>query len=178
MDSPDAGHRPQPTQRGVRASHRVSHAMTPSMENMVRKNSCYRNHARWKRHIVLEVLHGKRLRGKLPYDWDADAPPHRQAVEGILPPDFDRDEVYRQRINQILHRAGSVDQYFVRIWWSDDDGRFLAAAPQFACAIADGATRAEALAALEVVVREWIETARQQGRAIPNPRRRSPPSSG
>ncbi len=40
-----------------------------------------------------------------------------------------------------------------------------------ACA-ADGATYQEALANVEVVIREWIETARELGRTIPTPRGR------
>jgi predicted RNase H-like HicB family nuclease len=38
--------------------------------------------------------------------------------------------------------------------------------------MADGATYAEAVAAAEVVIGDWIETARALGRPIPEPRGR------
>ena len=38
--------------------------------------------------------------------------------------------------------------------------------------MADGASYAEAIANAEVVIREWIETARELGRPIPEPRGR------
>jgi predicted RNase H-like HicB family nuclease len=38
--------------------------------------------------------------------------------------------------------------------------------------MADGKTKAKALAAAERVAREWIETAKQLGRPIPKPRGR------
>jgi predicted RNase H-like HicB family nuclease len=60
-------------------------------------------------------------------------------------------------------------RYELIIYWSDDDGAFIAELP--GCA-ADGATYAEAVARVEVVIAEWIETARELGRPIPRPRGR------
>ena len=37
---------------------------------------------------------------------------------------------------------------------------------------ADGATYQEALANVEVIIQEWIETAKQEGRPIPEPKGR------
>jgi predicted RNase H-like HicB family nuclease len=37
---------------------------------------------------------------------------------------------------------------------------------------ADGATRQEALANVEVIIAEWMETARNLGRSIPEPKGR------
>jgi len=44
--------------------------------------------------------------------------------------------------------------------------------PELAGCAADGATYQEALANIEVVIAEWIETARELGRPIPEPRGR------
>ena len=57
------------------------------------------------------------------------------------------------------------------IYWSDEDGAYIAAVPELPSAMADGATRREALANAETVIQEWIETARELGRPIPPPTR-------
>jgi predicted RNase H-like HicB family nuclease len=44
--------------------------------------------------------------------------------------------------------------------------------PELAGRAADGATRQEALANVEVVIAEWLETARELGRSIPHPKGR------
>lgn len=58
------------------------------------------------------------------------------------------------------------------IYWSPDDQAFIAEAPELPGCMADGRTYAEALCNLEVVMAEWIETARELGRTIPEPRGR------
>lgn len=63
-------------------------------------------------------------------------------------------------------------RYEVIIYWSDEDGAFLAEVPEFAGCMADGATYAEALANVEVVIREWIEAAESLGREVPTPKGR------
>lgn len=63
-------------------------------------------------------------------------------------------------------------KYEVIIYWSEEDGRFIAEVPELAGCTADGATYAEALRAAEVVAGEWIDTARTLGRPIPEPRGR------
>jgi predicted RNase H-like HicB family nuclease len=60
----------------------------------------------------------------------------------------------------------------VIIYWSADDEAFIAEAPELPGCMADGATHGEALSHLETVMAEWIETARDLGRAIPEPRGR------
>ena len=44
--------------------------------------------------------------------------------------------------------------------------------PELAGCAADGVTRQQALANAEIVIAEWIETARELGRPIPEPRGR------
>ena len=63
-------------------------------------------------------------------------------------------------------------RYEIIIYWSEQDQAFIAEVPELAGCAADGPTHREALAAAEVVIREWIETARELGRPIPAPRGR------
>ena len=63
-------------------------------------------------------------------------------------------------------------KYEVIIYWSSDDQSFIAEAPELPGCMADGKTHGEALSNLEVVMAEWIETARDLGRPIPEPRGR------
>jgi predicted RNase H-like HicB family nuclease len=65
-----------------------------------------------------------------------------------------------------------LTKYEVIIYWSEDDQAFIAEAPELAGCAADGPTYQEALAALEQVIGEWIETARELGRPIPEPKGR------
>jgi len=63
-------------------------------------------------------------------------------------------------------------KYEVIIYWSEQDEAFIAEAPELAGCAADGANYAEALANLQVIIDEWIETAKELGRPIPEPRGR------
>ena len=63
-------------------------------------------------------------------------------------------------------------RYEVAIYWSEADGAFIAEVPELPGCAADGATREEALRNAEVAIAEWIETARDLGRAIPAPKGR------
>jgi len=63
-------------------------------------------------------------------------------------------------------------QYEIILYWSQEDQAFIAEVPELPGCAADGATYQEALANAEVVIREWIETARALGRPIPEPRGR------
>jgi predicted RNase H-like HicB family nuclease len=58
----------------------------------------------------------------------------------------------------------------VIIYWSAEDNAFIAEVPELPGCMADGPTKAKALAAADRVAREWIETAKQLGRPIPVPR--------
>jgi predicted RNase H-like HicB family nuclease len=63
-------------------------------------------------------------------------------------------------------------RYEIVIYWSEEDQAFIAEVPELAGCAADGATYAEALANVDVIIQEWIETAREMGRAIPEPKGR------
>ncbi|MCZ2127569.1 MAG: type II toxin-antitoxin system HicB family antitoxin [Anaerolineales bacterium] len=61
-------------------------------------------------------------------------------------------------------------KYEIIIYWSAEDDAFIAEAPELPGCAADGATYHEALANVEQIAREWIETARELGREIPVPK--------
>jgi len=63
-------------------------------------------------------------------------------------------------------------QYEIILYWSEQDRAFLAEVPELPGCAADGDTYQEALANVEVVIQEWIETAKELGRPIPRPRGR------
>jgi predicted RNase H-like HicB family nuclease len=63
-------------------------------------------------------------------------------------------------------------RYEVIIYWSSEDAAFVAEVPELPGCMADGRTHQEALANLNVVAQEWIATARELGRPIPEPRGR------
>jgi predicted RNase H-like HicB family nuclease len=63
-------------------------------------------------------------------------------------------------------------KYEVIIYWSAEDEAFIAEVPELPGCMADGKTKAHALKAVEIVAKEWIETEREIGRAIPEPRGR------
>lgn len=63
-------------------------------------------------------------------------------------------------------------KYEIILYWSEDDGAFIAEVPELAGCMADGATEEEALSNAKIVIREWIETAQELGRDIPAPRGR------
>ena len=63
-------------------------------------------------------------------------------------------------------------RYEVIIYWSDEDESFVAEVPELPGCAADGATYQEAVANAEMVIREWVETALELGRTVPEPRGR------
>jgi predicted RNase H-like HicB family nuclease len=65
-----------------------------------------------------------------------------------------------------------MSKYELIIYWSKDDEAFVVEVPELPGCMADGATYAEAVANAQVVIAEWIETARQMGRPIPEPKGR------
>lgn len=56
------------------------------------------------------------------------------------------------------------------IYWSNDDNKFVVEVPELAGCMADGATVEEAVQNSEVIIEEWIETAKELGRDIPEPK--------
>ena len=63
-------------------------------------------------------------------------------------------------------------RYEVIIYWSDEDQAFVAEVPELPGCAADGTTYAEAIANVEVIIREWIQAAQELGRPVPEPKGR------
>lgn len=63
-----------------------------------------------------------------------------------------------------------MSKYEIILYWSDEDGMFIAEVPEFPGCMADGETRMEALSNAEQIINEWIETAKEMGRPIPTPK--------
>ena len=63
-------------------------------------------------------------------------------------------------------------KYEIIIFWSEEDGAFIAEVPELPGCKADGATYQEALKNAQHIVDEWIETAIALGRPIPQPKGR------
>lgn len=60
-------------------------------------------------------------------------------------------------------------KYCRDVMWSVEDNVFVATVPELPGCQADGKTVVEAMNNLDIVIEEWIETAREIGRAIPSP---------
>lgn len=65
-----------------------------------------------------------------------------------------------------------MTKYEVIIYWSEEDQAFIAEVPELPGCAADGATYQEVLSNVETVIQEWIETAKELGRPIPEPKGR------
>lgn len=63
-------------------------------------------------------------------------------------------------------------KYEIIIFWSSEDDAYIAEIPELPGAMADGRTYQEALSSAEIIIDEWIETAKKLGRAIPQPKGR------
>jgi len=63
-------------------------------------------------------------------------------------------------------------RYELIIYWSEPDQAFIAEVPELPGCAADGSTYEEAVANARIVIEEWIDTAQELGRPIPEPRGR------
>jgi predicted RNase H-like HicB family nuclease len=63
-------------------------------------------------------------------------------------------------------------KYEIILYWSKEDGAIIAEVPELPGCAADGETYSGALANIERVMQEWIETANELGRPIPKPKGR------
>ncbi len=63
-------------------------------------------------------------------------------------------------------------KYEINVFWSEQDSTFVAKVPELPGCMADGATYVEAVVNVEVIIAEWIETAKEIGRSIPVPQQK------
>ena len=63
-------------------------------------------------------------------------------------------------------------KYEIIIWWSKEDGCYLAEVPELPGCMADGETLAEVTKEIEESIKIWIEVNRERGVAIPEPKGR------
>ena len=63
-------------------------------------------------------------------------------------------------------------KYEMVVYWSEDDEAYIVEVPELPGCVADGRTYEEAIRNALIVVKEWIETARELGREVPKSRGR------
>ncbi len=63
-------------------------------------------------------------------------------------------------------------RYEIILYWSEEDQAIIAEVPELLGCAADGATYQEALAHVQIIIAEWIETAQELRRDIPQPKGR------
>ena len=65
-----------------------------------------------------------------------------------------------------------MSKYEIIIYWSNEDQSYIAEVPELPGCAADGVTYQKALRNVELIIKEWIETAKELGRPIPQPKGR------
>jgi predicted RNase H-like HicB family nuclease len=65
-----------------------------------------------------------------------------------------------------------MGKFEIVIYWSKADKAFIAVVPELPGCMADGKSYVDAVKNAEVVMNEWLETAKELGRTIPQPKGR------
>ena len=65
-----------------------------------------------------------------------------------------------------------MTKYELIIYWSEEDQAFIVEVPELPGCMADGKTYQEAVTNVEIIIQEWLDTARELGRPIPQPKGR------
>jgi len=63
-------------------------------------------------------------------------------------------------------------KYEIIIFWSAEDGAFVAEVPELPGCMADGSSYQEAVANAKQIIQEWVDTAEELGRSVPQPKGR------
>ncbi|HBQ28816.1 hypothetical protein HX99_03680 [Peptococcaceae bacterium SCADC1_2_3] len=61
-------------------------------------------------------------------------------------------------------------KYEIIIYWSEEDKKYIAEIPELPGCMADGDTYEEVIKNVQIIIFEWIETGKELGRAIPEPK--------
>ena len=64
------------------------------------------------------------------------------------------------------------NKYEIIIYWSQEDNTFVVEVPELPGCMADGTTYDDAVGNAQIIIQEWLDTASQQGRSIPQPKGR------
>lgn len=62
-----------------------------------------------------------------------------------------------------------MTKYSMIISWSEENNAYIVSVPDLPGCMADGETPEKAVENAQVIIAEWIETARMLGRKIPQP---------
>ena len=65
-----------------------------------------------------------------------------------------------------------MERYEIILYWSAEDAAFIAEVPELPGCMAHGDTQEEALANVKEAIHLWLDTAREFGEPIPEPRGR------
>jgi predicted RNase H-like HicB family nuclease len=65
-----------------------------------------------------------------------------------------------------------MSRYHINIFWSEEDGAFVADAPDLESCSALGSTREKALKELDRAMKAWLAASRRAGKRIPKARYR------
>ncbi len=65
-----------------------------------------------------------------------------------------------------------LSKYEIIIYWSEEDMSFIAEVPELLGCMADGKSYQNAVLNAEVIIQEWIDTAKDMGHPIPEPKGR------
>ena len=65
-----------------------------------------------------------------------------------------------------------MDRYEIIMYWSNEDAAFIAEVPELPGCMAHGDTQEDALASIKEAMRLWVDTAREFGDLVPEPRGR------
>ena len=62
--------------------------------------------------------------------------------------------------------------YHINVFWSEEDGAWIADVPDLEFCSAHGKTPVDAVTEVEAAMKAWLDAAREAGKAIPEPRYR------
>jgi predicted RNase H-like HicB family nuclease len=65
-----------------------------------------------------------------------------------------------------------MSKYEMVIYWSEADNSFVVEVPELPGCMSDGVSYQAAVANAERIIKEWIDTAKEEGRPIPEPKGR------
>ena len=71
-----------------------------------------------------------------------------------------------------MTKITDIPKYEIFIYWSETDNCYLAEVPELPGCMADGKTLNEVAENVEIIIKEWIESALEDGEDIPVPRKR------